>query len=234
MPHDLNRARIAARNNADLYAAIFDAHGLAYHRTQQMFLALDPPPPFYSDLTLQAPEATAEVPDLLARLGPGPRRSVKDSFCLLDPAAIGMEVLIEASWIWRASRPCAAPPGWHQVRDARALAGWEAAWKAGGSATEGRVFPETLLQRPDILIFGRGPGPAFDAGCIINLSPDAVGLSNVFSPQPQPGLFAEAADLAAWAAPDLPLVGYEWGAALDDAIAAGCDVAGDLRVLIAP
>ena len=42
--HD--RAHHAARNNADLYEAVFRALGLGFHRDASLFRAIDPPPPY--------------------------------------------------------------------------------------------------------------------------------------------------------------------------------------------
>ena len=50
-----------ARNNADWYEAMFAAHGLAYERSDKAFIGLDAPPPYYSNITLQAPNQQALV-----------------------------------------------------------------------------------------------------------------------------------------------------------------------------
>jgi len=43
-----DRATHAARNSADLYEAVFRAHGLAFHRDAALFRAKEPPPPCHS------------------------------------------------------------------------------------------------------------------------------------------------------------------------------------------
>ena len=47
MDGDDARARLAAANNADVYAAVFAAHGRRFHRDAGLFRAIDPPPPCY-------------------------------------------------------------------------------------------------------------------------------------------------------------------------------------------
>jgi hypothetical protein len=111
------------------------------------------------------------------------------------------------------------------------LEAWEQAWAAGGSPTGRRVFPPALLHDPEIAVLGRAGAKGFDAGCIVNLSPDVAGLSNVFSTAEQSSAVFEEATAAAVAfAPGRPLVGYEHGAELDAAVAAGFGPAGKLRV----
>jgi hypothetical protein len=218
------RAVLAARNNADLHAAVFAARRLRFERSPDGFAALDAPPPLFAHAVTATPGTAAA---LLARVRSrhGPREAVKDSFLELDPAAERLRPLFAASWIWRAPTGRPAAPGWHRVATETALAAWEAAWSAG-APMEDRHFPALLLDRPDVAIFAAGPADAPRAGCIANLSENCVGLSNAF------GGLAKAADAAASLAPDLPLVGYERGAALETALRSGFAAVGRLRVLI--
>ena len=108
---------------------------------------------------------------------------------------------------------------------------WETAWTAGGSPTGSRVFPPELLRDPGVAVLGRFSSQGFDAGCIVNLSADVAGLSNVFSiAGPSSEIFAEAAEAAGAFAAGRPLVGYEHGEELTAAIAAGFEPVGELRV----
>lgn len=223
----MNRTSLAARNNADLYEAVFEAHGVAFERTGFAFLARGAPPPYYSHMTVTAPGHGAVLSRLVAeRARPG--FNLKDSFLEIDPAAHGLVLRFEATWLWRAPGPRGADPGWRRADD---LSRWEAAWKAT-SPTERRMFPDAMLGRDDLafLIAGEGEGIA---GCLANRSEGAVGLSNVFGP-PNPATFLAAADAVAALAPDVPVVGYEAGDVLPAARAAGFDATGRLRVLAAP
>jgi hypothetical protein len=233
MGHDA-RAILAARNNADLYVAVFEAHGLRYDRLPAVFVGRDRPPPYYSNLTVCSPDRGAEVFAEVQRLAVrfGGTVGLKDSFCELDLRANGFETLFEAQWIWRAAgKP--AKSDWVPVETEAELATWEDAWKRSGSATEVRMFPEPMLRRADTVFLGKREGGAFVAGCIVTISADCVGMSNVFALSPSDGSYAAAAAAVAGIDPRLPIVGYEAGADLAAAKRAGFVETGRLRVLLA-
>ncbi|MEZ5375959.1 MAG: hypothetical protein R2733_05545 [Acidimicrobiales bacterium] len=219
------RAVMTARNNADWYATLFAAHGCRFDRFDDAFVAVDPPPPFHSWVTITAPELGVETQQRLAEMAKQVDFVVKDSFCTLDLDELRLQPFIEASWIY-----CEAPSetdlaAWHRVRSAADLEEWEAAW-SDGSISPARQFPDALLGRPEIACWGRRRDGVIDGGAIANRSLDCTGLSNVFG---------DAAVMAAarlcWEFGDgLPVVGYEWSDALDEATAAGFAAVGALRI----
>jgi hypothetical protein len=92
------RARLGAANNADLYEAVFRAHGLSYQRDAALLLTRHSPPPYYSNLITLDPDATRAQYRAIAQLKagrPGPF-SLKDGFCRLQLSAHGFGVLFEA------------------------------------------------------------------------------------------------------------------------------------------
>ncbi|MCY0095700.1 hypothetical protein [Hoeflea ulvae] len=228
------RALSAAGNNADLYAAMFASHGLASKRLPHVFVGIDRPPPYYSNLTVLAPGHGDEIAAELRVLGKkfAGALGVKDSFCELDPAPLGFEILFGASWIWRAAGVPASLDGWERIADQAGLELWEETWKNTGSPTRQRMFRPSLLERPDIAFLGRREGGEIVSGCIANLSGDCVGISNVFSKTPPDGLFVQAAAAVASLAPHLPITGYESGEDLQQARRAGFETVGDLRILV--
>jgi hypothetical protein len=239
MSNDLTKAALCAANNADLYEAIFRAHGLAAHRNDVMWWSEETAPPYYSNLTTLDPEAPdlqlAAIERLKAALGHS--FSVKDGFCRLALSSLGFRLLFEAAWIWAEPGRFGAlsrnrmPSAWRRVSDAASLEAWENAWAGAGSSTDRRVFPPAILRDPQIAVLGRVGAHGFDAGCIANRLPDVIGLSNVFATnEPLPVIYGTAAIAAAAFAPDLPLVGYEGGEALGAAVAAGLEPVGPLRV----
>lgn len=124
-----------------------------------------------------------------------------------------------------------APQDWTRIRDAAALDRWEHSWKKSGSPTDANVFTPALLADPDIHIYGRSAGDGFDAGCIVNRSPEAVGISNIFTLAGTPQVFQDAISLAAGAfSSDLPLVGYDRDEALDEMAKLGFKSVGQLRI----
>jgi len=226
------RAILAAENNADLYEAVFEAHNLRFTRTPFAFIGLDAPPPYYANLTIQAPDqqsACRTEIETLAKTFAG-RVAVKDSFCQIDLGANGFNTLFDASWIWRGPTP-AQPNHWRAVETNADLALWEDAWRAHGSPTDQRMFPPQMRDRPEVSFLGYKSGGIFDAGCIANHSGNCIGISNVFSAAPLS--FSAAAEAAATLDPTKPLVGYESGNALDAALACGFVATGYLRILLA-
>lgn len=228
------RASVAAKNNADLYEAIFSAHGLAYRRHDFAFEALGQTPPYYSDITIQEPGRVSDLMPIIDRAiqRTGGRVGIKDSYCELDCAALGLSVLFEAEWIWRAPLHPAMDSGWSRLTTPQALTRFEQAWSENGSPATQRVFPPAMLDRPDFAFFARASGGGIDAGCIANLSNTCIGLSNVFSQDGSAATFAQAADVVAQLAPDLPVVGYESGDSLAAARKCGFDACGTLRILV--
>jgi len=229
------RARLGAANNADLYEAVFRAHGLGYQRDTALLLTPDSPPPYFSNLIALDPDATRRQYRAIADLKASRRRfSLKDGFCRLDLSPHGFAVLFEASWLW--GPPDAfdrvPPPGWERIEAPGSLAEWEAAWSRFGSPCPTRVFPDILLADPDLTFFGRRSGSDFDAGCIANRSAACTGLSNIFAARPDDLMFRAAACLAAQIAPGKPVVGYDRGSALDAMTRSGFESAGGLRIWV--
>lgn len=228
-----SEARRAAANNADLYAAILGAHGLGYERDASAFLCLDDPPPYYAKfVTLDPVDAAGQADRIRALVASGQRAdAVKDSFAALDPSALGLAVLFEASWVWRDGRSDTMPAGWQGIEDARGLAAWHEAWRAG-SPTEETVFPPACLDDPSLVCLARRAGSAIEAGCLANRSGDVIGLSNVFSQAVDHAAFAEAAQAVSAVGGGRAVVGYEHGGALVAALSAGFREVGPLRVLV--
>ena len=232
---DSEKARICAANNADLYQAVFRAHGLPDQRTNAYWSSDAIAPPYYSNMTTLDPDATEEQLVEIGRLTDRLERraGLKDGFSRLDLGNKGFKLLFSASWIWaephRITAP--APQGWMRIRDAAALDCWENSWKEAGSPTDANVFTPSLLSDPDMHIYGRSAGRGFDAGCIVSRSPEAAGISNIFSLTGTPQAFRDAVSLAAVAfSPNLPLVGYNHGAAVDEMKKLGFKSVGNLRI----
>ena len=230
-----SRVLAAASNNADLYGVMFKAHGLAFVRHAEAFAALDRPPPYHSNLTVLRPNCREQVVDLLRGIARATRGIVgfKDGFAEYDLADAGFRVLFQAQWLWRPARCASWPDGWIRVADPAALLRWEKAWKAGGSQTSARMFPEALLAAPDFACFAKVEGDEVIAGCIANRSPTCVGLSNVFGQEKLKEVVVEAQAAAQTLAPGLPLTGYAAGPLLNVSLQAGCEDIGRLRVQVA-
>ncbi|NNE07955.1 MAG: hypothetical protein HKN20_05265 [Gemmatimonadetes bacterium] len=224
------RAIMAARNNADWYAMMFDIHGLRYERSEIAFVGIDPPPPYHSRMTTLDPRPTGALRALVSEQAGRPGFGIKDSFDCLPLVEHGLTELFSASWIHADAIRAASTKGWTRIRDADDLALWERAWNAGGSPSGERQFPATVLERPDVAFYGRRAKTEFDAGVVANLSSDCVGLSNCFGE----GAFGAAATLCAKLGRDLPVVSYVRNDGLDAALACGFEKTGSLRVWTGP
>jgi hypothetical protein len=236
----------AACNNAIWCDTVCRAHGIPGEFYDALWVNQHSVPRFYSNavtLSDQRGAATqlAHIQALLESGLPG-SWSVKDSFSTLDLTALGLHILFEATWLWRAPSPV-APHGidsrtrWTWVRGAPELAQWETAWSrepANMALTpQPRLFVPALLANQNLAFIAAYQDEAIVAGAIANRTGDVVGLSNVFAQVGDDDLF--------WAGciatiqdrfPGLPLVGYECGPELAVAQTVGFERLQDLRVWI--
>ena len=221
------RAIIAAHNNADWYSMMFDIHDLQYSRSEIAFLGIDTPPRYHSWMTTLDPEAHADHLLLIRQNAYRPKFGLKDAFNCLDLHEEGFVEHFSATWIYADTIQPANTAGWAQVTSVNDLMLWEAAWKEGGSPSDQLQFPSAILDRDDVVIWGRRESDGFDAGVVANTSKDCVGLSNCFGQ----GAFPAAATLCVEASHrELPIVGYERGDDLTTALDIGFSATGKLRI----
>jgi len=221
------RAIMAAHNNADWYCMMFDLHGLQYQRTEIAFVGIDSPPSYHSWMTTLDPEAKADLSDLVQQNAYRPEFGIKDAFDSLAFLDENFIELFSATWIYSEKTHAVDTAGWNQITSVNDLLLWEAAWKKGGSPTNQRQFPNEILNRDDVVIWGRKKTDGYDAGVIANISKDCIGLSNCFGQDAYPAAAALCAELSKQ---EIPIVGYERGDSLADALSAGFSTTGKLRV----
>lgn len=156
---------------------------------------------------------------------------------MLELASRGFQMLFAAEWIYlpisrMGDIASAGKARWDVMRDDRALAEWESAWsKAGGNASEDRIFVPSLIDNKDVAVLAGCRDDRIVAGAIANRSDGIAGWSNFFAPA------AEMRDRAAESLatigqvfPGLPIAGYEHGDELRNARALGFESIGPLRV----
>ena len=219
-------AMMAAQNNADWYAMMWDIRGLRYTRDAHGFRAIDPPPPYHGWVTCVP---GARVEDIVAPLLGHPGFAVKDGSGTHDLAGLGLDKLFEASWILHSADATADTRDWEQIETSAALLRWEEAWN-DSSPSDQRQFPDAILGRGDVRLWGRRRQSGYDAGAIANLSADCVGLSNLFGPDARPAATALCVQFGG----GVPVVGYERGDDLKQALGSGWTTTGDLAVWVAP
>jgi|SRR5579871_1493903 len=230
---EIDRRRLAARNNAEWCETVSAAHGVGGRYSGVAWVQPRPGPPFYPNLvTLTAggvTEQLAAIGELKRLLGPG--FAVKDSFAALDLAPLGFRLLFEATWIsLDKGRGDAGEARWQKVAGVAELAEWEAMWRACGSPTAGRVFPPVLLAEERVAFLAAWEAGRIVAGCIANRSAEVVGLSNFFAEASAVDHRRSAIAAAAGFAGDRIVVGYESGRALRAALGLGFVATGPLRV----
>jgi hypothetical protein len=125
---------------------------------------------------------------------------------------------------------------WGPIESVDDLRDWSAAH--GGRST----FRPTLLDDPSVVMLaGRAGDGRLVAGAIATIGPDVVGISNAFaadrpaaadrdSEEARASVFGDATAAIAGRFPDRPIVGYQSGAGVDAALAAGFEAVGPLRV----
>jgi hypothetical protein len=242
-------AAMAARNNAAWCHAVCSAHG-ALPRFEDT-LWVNPTrrsPPYYPNLITLDPAAdsatVANELDALARRDGCAGFGVKDSFDRLDLSARGFVPLFEAAWVLKPASPRAGPAlrsrlRWSLAGDAAALAAWETAWWAHsvGQAAPGQALFPPALRAAVGVGFLLGCEPATDtpiAGCALMDAAGCIGLACAFvaAAADAPALAREQLAAVQHLHPALPVVGYEQGAALAQAVALGFEPCGPLRVWV--
>ena len=202
-----------------------DLHGCRWARDRVALVMLDAPPLFHSHMVTLDPEAVSAQMALVEAQAGRAGFGIKDGFSRLDLSSHGLRIGFEAEWIWAEGAGAADVTGWERVDTPARLATFNAAWAAADEVTV-EQFPEPVLARGDVALWGRRAGMGYDAGGIANLSDECVGLSNIFGD----GAFAPVAALAGGFSPGLPLTGYERGDDLAAAKGAGFETVGRLRV----
>jgi hypothetical protein len=215
----------AAENNARWCDAVCRSHGLATSFVDALWIAREGSPQFYPDVVTLRPGVA--VADVVTQM-PSGAASIKDSFACLDLAREGFSVLFEARWIVHRS-PRAATPAlvWTPVDTAGDLDDWTRAARLEG------IIRADLLAEPAVrIVAGRHSDcVAIVAGAIANATAGVVGVSNVFSTQPDAtAVWRDIQGIVAATFPGRPIVGYESGDDLAHAIDGGFSPLHPLRI----
>lgn len=229
-----DRIALAARNNALWCDVVARAHGVVGTIDDSAWTAPTRTPPYYPDAVTLS-ETVGEY-DVLARVDDSDGCSVKDSWARLDLSVEDFACLVVGQWLWLDASeptPAASPTLWTPVRSAQQMAGWVRAWATDPDAEA--ILRPSLLEVPGVhVLAGREsdePDAPVVAGAIVNVTGEVAGLGNIFSVDGDTeSAWRDAAAAARTVIGDLPLVGWEAGADLDAAVAAGCERLGPLSV----
>lgn len=229
-----DRINLAARNNALWCDAVACSHGVATTTDADAWTASTRTPPYYPDAVTLSP--TVGEYDVLARVDDSDGCSVKDSWSRLDLSIEDFARLVVGEWVWLApSAPLTPPSGptWRRVTTPTEMATWVRAWASDPEAEA--ILRPALLDEPGVHVLAGHASADRDApivsGAIVNVTGEVAGLGNVFSRDGDTERVWAAAALAAReVVGGIPLVGWEAGAGVDAAVAAGCERLGPLSV----
>ena len=214
-------------------------------RSDRLWWTHDDAPPLYPDVITTVADVAYD--SLAALLDDRPVCTVKDSFATLDLTGDGFVVLFDAAWVVRAAGvPELADPGWDVVSDPDDLAAWEQGWRSGGGVPGG--LSPALLQGSPVSFLAERVDGRIVGGAVVHHAGGVLGMSNVFradepdgpdgpdaavallSDDDRASSWRRASSAVSWLAPELGVVGYERGLALDALLDVGFRSAGQLRV----
>ncbi|MFS8181534.1 hypothetical protein ACMG4P_08215 [Pseudovibrio denitrificans] len=223
------RQQEAADNNADLYKHMFEAHGVSFERSSELFHTSEQPLPFYSSIVTLKPAVSLQTINELIANAPF-SVFIKDSFADLPLEALGFSTLFEASWFYLEAPVQADTSGWQLISTPKQLESWEASWKNAGNQTDRAMFSPKQLNNPDFAFWGYSEGSEITKGFIGNHSGTSAGLSNFFAEDLSPHTFRQMTALLQKWKPKKPVTGYARGDALLNAQTAGFETSGKLKV----
>jgi hypothetical protein len=232
-----DRLLLAARNNALWCDAVARAHGVEATLDDTAWTAQTRTPPYYPDAVTLSPDV--EEHDLLARVDDSDGCSIKDSWARLDLSPEDFARLVVGEWVWLdPTTPLTVPESttprsWERVTTAGEMSTWVQAWSSDPEAVA--ILRPSLLDEPGVhVLAGRDtddPAAPVVAGAIVNVTGEVAGLGNIFARDgDEHRAWREAAAAAREVAAGIPLVGWEAGASVDAAVAAGCERLGPLTV----
>jgi hypothetical protein len=238
-----DRISLAARNNALWCDAVARSHGVDGTFDDEAWTAPTRTPPYYPDAVTLSPEA--EEYAVLARVDDSDGCSIKDSWARLDLSLEDFARLVVGEWVWldpATPLPDLGGAGartWQRVTTADELTAWVHAWSSDPEAAA--ILRPSLLGEPGVHVLAAqaadGPdGPdrsdrPIVAGAIVHVTGEVAGLGNIFARDgDEHRAWREAAAAAREVAGGIPLVGWEAGASVDAAVAAGCERLGPLTV----
>lgn len=219
--------RAAIANNVEWCDIVCQTHGVPTTIRNGVWLAMERPPELYPDAITTEPGTTAVM--VAGLLGGRSGGAVKDSWADVDLSREGFAELFSARWIshdpvGRASLDLQ----WSALDSVEEFEEWASA------AALPRLLGPGLLTEPKIRILMARQEGGIAGGAIMNRSSSVVGVSNVFSRSDaeRAAVWSDLPAVAAGFFPGHPLVGYEHGEDLEDALAAGFVDIGSLRIWV--
>jgi hypothetical protein len=216
----------AIKNNVIWCKKVSELHGGTHLTKGNVWGLTTKAPRFYPDvMTTNEAVTTQEVVEFI---GNREILSIKDSFSNIDMSLLGYKILFVAEWICHeaVSVPISDLTAWRSIQTEEDVVNWTTACGLGG------IITAELLSDPEVVILGKGHLNE-EKGFIVNQGAKAIGVSNVFSKNPNNHQhWSEIPQIVSTRFPRLPLVGYEHGEDLKASLRFGWKSMGPLRVWI--
>lgn len=211
----------AVLNNIAWCGIVCESHGLTQISSERVWGLLSRAPELYPDIITSSRHTTSD--EVNSFIGNREIFSIKDSFANLNMVPYGFTVLFDAEWIYH--EPVAVEQvqsEWTVVSTEEDFAKWTYACGLQ------KVLKPELLERKDVKIFLHENNGEL-SGFIVNLSANAVGISNVFSNSDKK-IWSDIAPIVSSYFPGVQMVGYERGDDLTAGLLSGWTSVGPLRV----
>ncbi|TCP29994.1 hypothetical protein EV207_10788 [Scopulibacillus darangshiensis] len=198
-------------------------HG-CHPRMDHQFWGLDQKAPtFYPDVVTKTENVSYE--EYLNFTNHRPVEFIKDSFSSLQLPEGEYSVLFNAHWIYHAPVKSGSQKAvkYRPVSSTEDLRLWTTTHGSGD------VFTSGILSHPDVTFYAN-KGDHIESGFIVNVHENTVGVFNVFSTKISSSLWTDIIQSVSQNHECLHIVGYEQDKDYENAIRAGWENIGDLRV----
>ncbi|EJK78333.1 hypothetical protein [Rhizobium sp. AP16] len=196
--------RITVEDNIAWCSRVCSAHGSNETRSSGAWANLAVSPPFYPNIITREKGVQNEVAELAHKVreaNQSRKWGVKDSFGDLTLTEQGFERKLAGHW-YGGTVLNSESAGWKTVTSPAELHLWERAW----GASDGTIFPSTLLEDHRTNFWFRGELGAIESGFISFDTGFSLGLSNWFSLKSQSFAQMEVLKAAGSASQGLPIV----------------------------
>ncbi|MGI2035768.1 hypothetical protein ACRQ1B_25635 [Rhizobium panacihumi] len=201
--------QLAVDDNVAWCSAVCDAHRSDQRMSANVWVNLNPSPPFYPNIITRRPGPQSAVLDAIEQIrarNPSLQFGIKDSFADLQLDESGFRQAISGSWYGGLpfKRQLSDVKGWEPIASEDDLRCWETHW--GGTDTR-RIFPASLLDDKRIKFWRQKQMNADGVSGFVSFYSEAsVGLSNWFTPHGGEDLPDGALDAVATIFPEVPVV----------------------------
>jgi hypothetical protein len=228
----------AILNNNELYEAVFSPQQIKSYKNDLIWYCLEETPPFYSNLVTVSenwrPDKIFEEIDRNFKKENWEKFSIKDSFSVLDLTKFGFKKLFDAQWIYLEAenfkpQKQSGKLNYKIVKNEIELKKWKIAWDADENIGNSIFYPQ-MLNDPKVFFVTGFDKDKIVSGCLINKTPDVLGISNFFAPVETIDYWSEMINFIFDSIKCTDVVGYERSNFARELQTLGFEDVGDLTV----